>query len=70
VLAAIRSRLHRHYEKEKAAMAKVEVKPNFGSATPLESLGLTPREAEVLLWVAQGKSNADIAASSAARKTP
>ena len=28
---------------------------------PLEKLGLTPREAEVLLWVAQGKSNADIA---------
>jgi len=27
----------------------------------LESLGLTPREAEVLLWVAQGKGNADIA---------
>ena len=34
---------------------------DFSSATPLESLGLTPREAEVLLWVAQGKSNADIA---------
>lgn len=28
---------------------------------PLESLGLTRREAEVLLWVAQGKSNAAIA---------
>jgi DNA-binding CsgD family transcriptional regulator len=27
----------------------------------LESLGLTRREAEVLLWVAQGKSNADVA---------
>jgi DNA-binding CsgD family transcriptional regulator len=23
-------------------------------------LGLTPREAEVLLWVSQGKSNADV----------
>lgn len=61
VLAAIRSRLERHNEKEQAAMAKVELKPNFDSAKPLESLGLTPREAEVLLWVAQGKSNADIA---------
>jgi DNA-binding NarL/FixJ family response regulator len=61
VLAAITSRLDRHSEKEQAAMAKVELKPNFASAKPLESLGLTPREAEVLLWVAQGKSNADIA---------
>lgn len=42
-------------------MARVEVKPNFDSAKPLETLGLTAREAEVLLWVAQGKSNADIA---------
>jgi len=42
-------------------MAKVELKPNFESAKPLETLGLTPREAEVLLWVAQGKSNGDIA---------
>ncbi len=41
-------------------MAKVELKPNFDSAKPLESLGLTPREAEVLLWIAQGKSNSDI----------
>ncbi len=61
VLAAIRSRLDRHHEKEQAAMAKVELKPNFDSPKPLESLGLTPREAEVLLWVAQGKANADIA---------
>jgi DNA-binding CsgD family transcriptional regulator len=29
---------------------------------PLESLGLTPREAEVLAWVAQGKTNTEIAA--------
>ena len=61
VLGAINARLDRHSEKEQAAMAKVELKPNFDSAMPLESLGLTPREAEVLLWVAQGKSNADIA---------
>ena len=27
---------------------------------PLGSLGLTPREAEVLAWVAQGKSNYEI----------
>jgi len=35
--------------------------PDFSSAKPLEKLGLTEREAEVLLWVAQGKSNGDIA---------
>ncbi|HKQ39284.1 MAG TPA: response regulator transcription factor [Verrucomicrobiae bacterium] len=61
VLGAINSRLSRHREKEQATMAKVELTPNFESAAPLESLGLTPREAEVLLWIAQGKSNADIA---------
>ena len=61
VLAAIEARLDRHLEKEQAAMAKVELKPNFESAKPLESLGLTPREAEVLLWTAQGKSNSEIA---------
>ncbi len=31
------------------------------SSKPLESLGLTVREAEVLFWVSQGKSNSDIA---------
>lgn len=61
VLSAINARLDRHNEKEQAAMARVELKPNFDSAKPLEALGLTPREAEVLLWVAQGKSNGDIA---------
>ena len=36
-------------------------RPDFTNAAPLEALGLTPREAEVLLWIAQGKSNSDIA---------
>jgi DNA-binding NarL/FixJ family response regulator len=37
--------------------------PDFSSSAPLEAkLSLTPREAEVLLWVAQGKSNPEIAA--------
>lgn len=31
-------------------------------AVPLESLGLTKRQAEVLFWVSQGKRNAEIAA--------
>lgn len=61
LLAAIQARLERHAEKEKAAMAKAEFAPDFSSAKPLESLGLTPREAEVLLWLAQGKSNGEIA---------
>ena len=60
VLSAIEARLDRHTEKEHATLAKAELKPNFTSAKPLESLGLTPREAEVLLWIAQGKSNGEI----------
>jgi len=39
-----------------------DFKPNFESAKPLEkSLKLTPRVAETLLWIAQGKTNGDIA---------
>jgi DNA-binding NarL/FixJ family response regulator len=37
-----------------------EFKVDFSSAAPLQTLGLTPREAEVLLWMAQGKTNQDI----------
>lgn len=61
LLTAIRARLERHAEKEGAAQAKMEFAPDFSSAKPLESLGLTPRESEVLLWLAQGKSNPEIA---------
>jgi DNA-binding NarL/FixJ family response regulator len=39
-----------------------EFKPNFSSSAPLLKLGLTPRAAEALLWLAQGKTNSDIAA--------
>jgi len=58
LLAAIRSRL------ERAVQQSVpEFKPNFRSARPLEKvLGLTPRVAETLLWLAQGKTNGEIAA--------
>jgi len=38
-----------------------EFKPDFSSFEPLLGLGLTPRAAEALLWVAQGKTNSDIA---------
>jgi DNA-binding NarL/FixJ family response regulator len=56
LLAAVAARLRRAEQAPAAAFAV-----DFSSAEPLESLGLTPREAEVLLWVAQGKSNAAIA---------
>lgn len=41
--------------------AKREFKPDFSSFEPLLTLGLTPRAAEALLWLAQGKTNSDIA---------
>ncbi len=57
LLSAIRSRLERA-----AQQSRPEFKPDFSSAAPLEKvLGLTPRVAETLLWLAQGKTNGDIA---------
>ena len=38
-----------------------EFKPDFSSYEPLLAFGLTPRAAETLLWLAQGKTNSDIA---------
>ena len=66
LLAAIRARFEREAARERELDAKVaearRFTPNFDSPAPLEQkLGLTPREAEVLLWVAQGKTNGDIA---------
>jgi DNA-binding NarL/FixJ family response regulator len=57
LLAAVRSRL------ERAAQQTVpEFKPNFESAKPLEAaFRLTPRVAETLLWLTQGKTNSEIA---------
>ena len=57
LLAAVNARLKRD-----AARPPGEFNPNFSSHEPLLVLGLTDREAEVLLWVAQGKTNAEIAA--------
>lgn len=57
LLGAIRSRLERASQQ-----TTPEFKPNFGSPKPLETvLGLTPRVAETLLWLAQGKTNGEIA---------
>jgi DNA-binding NarL/FixJ family response regulator len=57
LLNPIRSRLERA-----AQQATPAFKPNFDSAAPLEkALGLTPRVAETLLWLAQGKTNGEIA---------
>ena len=56
LLKAIKTRLKRQEQQ-----AQPEFKPNFDSFQPLLSLGLTPRAGEVLLWVAQGKTNSDIA---------
>ncbi len=66
LLAAIHARFAREAARERELDAKVaearRFTPNFESPAPLEAkLGLTPREAEVLLWVAQGKTNSDIA---------
>jgi DNA-binding NarL/FixJ family response regulator len=56
LLAAITARLKRKEEQSTNRFA-----PNFESYEPLVKLGLTPRAAETLLWVAQGKTNPEIA---------
>jgi DNA-binding CsgD family transcriptional regulator len=64
LLAAIKVRLarrHLHEQELESAKSAGGFNPDFSSPKPLESLGLTVREAEVLLWIARGKSNRDIA---------
>lgn len=55
LLSAVSARLERESKR------CTPFNPDFSSPGPLEkSLCLTPREAEVLLWVAPGKSNSEI----------
>lgn len=56
LVRAINVRLRR-FEQQ----ATREFKADFSSFGPLLQLGLTPRAAETLLWLAQGKTNSDIA---------
>jgi DNA-binding NarL/FixJ family response regulator len=57
LLSAIRTRIERARQ-----TAVPDFKPDFSSSVTLEKvLGLTPRVAETLLWLAQGKTNGDIA---------
>jgi DNA-binding NarL/FixJ family response regulator len=58
LIQAIETRLERAARQEQA---RREFKPNFSSPEPLLKFGLTPRAAETLLWLAQGKTNPDIA---------
>jgi DNA-binding NarL/FixJ family response regulator len=56
LIQAIAARLRRSHQQ-----AQREFKPDFSSPGPLLTLGLTARAAETLLWLAQGKTNPDIA---------
>jgi DNA-binding NarL/FixJ family response regulator len=61
LFAAVAARLERAESQAALVQAKARgFNPDFSSPARLEALGLTPREAEVLLWVAQGKSNGDV----------
>ena len=61
LLAAVETRLARHAAHLHAMRHSSAAPPDFSSSAPIEkALGVSPREAEVLLWVAQGKSNGEI----------
>jgi DNA-binding NarL/FixJ family response regulator len=56
LVQAIEARLRRSEQQ-----GNREFRPDFSSCEPLLKFGLTPRAAEALLWLAQGKTNPDIA---------
>ena len=56
LVRAIEARLRRSEQQMRR-----EFRPDFSSMEPLQKLGLTRRATETLLWLAQGKTNADIA---------
>ena len=61
LMAAVRSRLERAVAVHQAIEEAGTFSIDFDNHEPLiAAFGLTPREAEVVSWVAQGKSNADI----------
>lgn len=57
LLAAVRARIERFRLSATAAASATHLPSD---ASELEALGVTPREAEVLFWLIEGKSNADI----------
>jgi DNA-binding NarL/FixJ family response regulator len=61
LMAAVRSRLNRAGAVQQVITEAGTFTLDFDNHAPLiAAFGLTPREAEVLSWVAQGKGNADI----------
>jgi DNA-binding NarL/FixJ family response regulator len=65
LLDSIHARLRRRQHEETRLREKLDgasFQPQFDSPARLEALGPSPREAEILNWVAQGKSNAEIGA--------
>jgi DNA-binding NarL/FixJ family response regulator len=57
LISAIHARLRRAEQQQTPA----DFRPDFTSSDPLIKAGLTPRVAEALLWLAQGKTNSEIA---------
>jgi DNA-binding NarL/FixJ family response regulator len=55
LLSAVRARLERFRLSASSTISRMPA-----NAAQLESLGVSPREAEVLYWLIEGKSNADI----------
>jgi DNA-binding NarL/FixJ family response regulator len=56
LLAAVKTRLRRHQSAGRGTTPLAAAKPEALQA----ALGLTPREAEILSWVVQGKTNPEI----------